>query len=215
MKNLLILFLLCFPSLVFAQIRIGILPTEFKGKEVSSQFREEVKETIYKNLSFPSQIEPVILSKKEKEVSFFHYFLKSSIKISKEKAKMEIDLLEGASSKKVYSAREEVNLSQLLSRLAIHCDEIKRRILSNKETPILSQEKESFFSKINPFTKINNLFSKLFSKKNEFDIKIPVPPPSPPPGYTEYKEIPKKVYQQPQQVQPKKEVYPPSPWQWF
>jgi hypothetical protein len=218
MKYFLILIFVCIPSIVLAQIKIGVFPIDFKGNEVSSQFKEKVKETIYKNLTIPSQIEVINLENKN---IYTHYLLKISLKVSEDKADIELNLLETYSSKNIYLAKENVKTSEILQKIASHCEEIKKRLLSTDETPVFSsQEKKSFLSRINPFTKIDNLFSKLFSKEREFDIRVPIPPPPPPPGYavkpyssSDYsKNIQKSI---PQVIQPEKKVYPPSPWQWF
>lgn len=219
MKYFLILIFVWIPSVVFAQIRIGVFPVDFEGKEVSSQFKEEVKETIYKNLTIPSQIEVINLNDKD---TYTHYLLKISLKISEDKANIVLNLLETYSSKNIYLAKENVKTSEILQKIVSHCEEIKKRLLSEEKIFVFSsQEKRSFFSKINPFTRIDNLFSQLFSKKREFDIRVPIPSPPPPPDYAiksysssgyPYKKIPENI---PQVIQPEKKVYLPSPWQWF
>lgn len=223
MKYFLIFIFICLPSIVFAQIKIGVLPIDFKGKEFPSQIREEVKETIYKSLTTPYQIEVINLSEKDKESLYVHYFLRTSLKISEDEAEIELNLLEAYSSKSIYLAKENVKSSEILQKIVSHCKEIKKRLLSTGEETLVSpsQEKKSFFSKINPFTRIDNLFSKIFSQKKEFDIRVPIPPPPPPPGYVVnpysslnyfYKKTPENI---PQVIQPERKVSSPSPWQWF
>lgn len=228
MKYFLIFIFLCFPSLVFAQIRIGILPVEIKGKGVfPSQFRENIENTIYKSLTVTPQIESIPIKEEDfkKKKIIVNYFLKTFVEVARDKAKIELDLIDASTSKTFYSAKETVNPSEILSKLTIHLEEIKKRVLSSETTLTFSStEEKSFFSKINPFPKIGGFFSNLFSKKEEFDIKIPIPPPPPPPGYNvkSYPPpyYPYNPYNKPEtkvspEVSSEKKVYPESPWQWF
>mgnify|MGYP000434884085 CR=1 FL=1 len=224
MKYFLIFILIGFPSLVFAQIRIGILPIEFKGQGIPSQFKENIENTIYSTLTVPSQIESIFLKGKDlkKGKAEVNYFLKSFIEISKDKAKIELNLIDVYTSKSVYSVRENTNSSEISSNLAIHLEEIKKRLLSLETVTSFSHpEEKSFLSKINPISIINGLFSRVFSKKEEFHIKVPVPPPPPPPGYSvksysppyyPYTQTTPKVSPE---IPSEKKVPPPSPWQWF
>jgi|UniRef100_A0A7V5N1M7 hypothetical protein len=225
MRYFLIFILIGFPSLVFAQIiRIGILPIEFKGQGISSQFKENVENTIYSTLTVPSQIESISLKEKDlkKKKVDVNYFLKSFVEISKDKAKIELNLIDASSSKSFYSVKENTNLSEISSKIVIHLEEIKKKLLSLETVPSFSYpEEKSFLSKINPFSMISGLFSRLFSKKEEFDIKVPVPPPPPPPGYSvkpssppyyPYIQTTPKVSPE---ISPEKKTPQPSPWQWF
>jgi hypothetical protein len=224
MKYFLILILIVFPSLVFAQIRIGILPTEFKGQGVPSQFKENIENTIYNTLTVPSQIEIISLKErdfKKKKVNV-NYFLKSFIEIAKDKAKIELNLIEASSSKSFYSVKENISSSEISSKLVAHLEEIKKRLLSLETASSFSySEEKPFLSKINPFSMISGFFSRIFSKKEEFDIKVPVPPPPPPPGYIAKPYSP--PYYPYTQTTPKvspeipsdKKTSTPSPWQWF
>jgi hypothetical protein len=224
MKYFLILILIVFPSLVFAQIRIGILPTEFKGQGVPSQFKENIENTIYNTLTVSSQIEIISLKErdlKKKKVNV-NYFLKSFIEIVKDKAKIELNLIEASSSKSFYSAKENISSSEISSKLVAHLEEIKKRLLSLETASSFSySEEKPFLSKINPFSMISGFFSRIFSKKEEFDIKVPVPPPPPPPGYIAKPYSP--PYYPYTQTTPKvspeipsdKKTSTPSPWQWF
>jgi hypothetical protein len=224
MRYFLIFILIGFPSLVFAQIRIGILPIEFKGQGISSQFKENIENTIYSTLTVPSQIESIILKEEDlkKRKININYFLKSFIEISKDKAKIELNLIDASTSKSFYSVKENTNLSETSSKLAIHLEEIKKRLLSLETAPSFSYpEEKSVLSKINPFSIINGFFSKVFSKKEEFDIKVPVPPPPPPPGYSvkpysppyyPYTQTTPKVSPE---IPSEKKTPQPSPWQWF
>jgi len=224
MKYFLILILIVFPSLVLAQIRIGILPTEFKGQGVPSQFKENIENTIYNTLIVPSQIEIISLKErdfKKKKVNV-NYFLKSFIEIAKDKAKIELNLIEASSSKSFYSVKENISSSEISSKLVAHLEEIKKRLLSLETASSFSySEGKPFLSKINPFSMISGFFSRIFSKKEEFDIKVPVPPPPPPPGYFAKPYSP--PYYPYTQTTPKvspeipsdKKTSTPSPWQWF
>jgi hypothetical protein len=224
MKFFLILILIVFPSLVFAQIRIGILSTEFKGQGVPSQFKENIENTIYNTLTVPSQIEIISLKErdlKKKKVNV-NYFLKSFIEIAKDKAKIELNLIEASSSKSFYSVKENISSSEISSKLVAHLEEIKKRLLSLETVSSFSySEEKPFLSKINPFSIISSFFSRIFSKKEEFDIKVPVPPPPPPPGYIAKPYSP--PYYPYTQTTPKvspeipsdKKTSTPSPWQWF
>jgi len=224
MKHFLILILIVFPSLVFAQIRIGILPTEFKGQGVPSQFKENIENAIYNTLTVPSQIEIISLKErdfKKKKVNV-NYFLKSFIEIAKDKAKIELNLIEASSSKSFYSVKENISSSEISSKLVAHLEEIKKRLLSLETASSFSySEEKPFLSKINPFSMISGFFSRIFSKKEEFDIKVPVPPPPPPPGYIAKPYSP--PYYPYTQTTPKvspeipsdKKTSTPSPWQWF
>ncbi|AEH22224.1 hypothetical protein TOPB45_0108 [Thermodesulfobacterium geofontis OPF15] len=224
MKYFLILILIVFPSLVLAQIRIGILPTEFKGQGVPSQFKENIENTIYNTLTVPSQIEIISLKErdfKKKKVNV-NYFLKSFIEIAKDKAKIELNLIEASSSKSFYSVKENISSSEISSKLVAHLEEIKKRLLSLETASSFSySEEKPFLSKINPFSMISGFFSRIFSKKEEFDIKVPVPPPPPPPGYIAKPYSP--PYYPYTQTTPKvspeipsdKKTSTPSPWQWF
>ena len=224
MKYFLILILIVFPSLVLAQIRIGILPTEFKGQGVPSQFKENIENTIYNTLTVPSQIEIISLKErdfKKKKVNV-NYFLKSFIEIAKDRAKIELNLIEASSSKSFYSVKENISSSEISSKLVAHLEEIKKRLLSLETASSFSySEEKPFLSKINPFSMISGFFSKIFSKKEEFDIKVPVPPPPPPPGYIAKPYSP--PYYPYTQTTPKvspeipsdKKTSTPSPWQWF
>uniref|UniRef100_A0A7V4N4K2 Uncharacterized protein n=1 Tax=Thermodesulfobacterium geofontis TaxID=1295609 RepID=A0A7V4N4K2_9BACT len=223
MRYFLIFILIGFPSLVFAQIRIGILPIEFKGQGISSQFKENIENIIYSTLTVPSQIESIILKEelKKKKINV-NYFLKSFVEISKDKAKIELNLIDASTSKSFYSVKENTNLSEISSKLAIYLEGIKKRLLSIETDPFFSNpEEKSFLSKINPVSIINGLFSRVFSKKEEFDIKVPVPPP-PPPGYSVKPHSPTYYYPYNQttpkvfpEISPEKKVPSPSPWQWF
>ena len=212
MRYLIVFILIWFPSIVFAQIKIGILPIDFKGSKISSQLKENIKKTIYRNLRVQSQIELVILNKKDikEKKSSLNYFLDSSIKISENKTIIELNLLEALTLKPVYLAKESTDFSQITNRLITHCEEIKRILLASENLfNISASEEESFLSKLNPFSRIDKFFSKLFSKKREFNVKISIPPPPPPPGYTEnLKDAFSRNYS------PKKS-YTSSPWQWF
>uniref|UniRef100_A0A7C4NRY5 Uncharacterized protein n=1 Tax=Thermodesulfobacterium geofontis TaxID=1295609 RepID=A0A7C4NRY5_9BACT len=224
MKYFLILILIVFPSLVLAQIRIGILPTEFKGRGVSFQFKENIENTIYNTLTVPSQIEIISLKERDfkKKKANVNYFLKSFIEIAKDKAKIELNLIEASSSKSFYSVKENINSSEISSKLVAHLEEIKKRLLSLETAPSFSySEEKPFLSKINPFSMISVFLSRIFSKKEEFDIKVPVPPPPPPPGYIAKPYSP--PYYPYTQTTPKvspeipsdKKTSSPSPWQWF
>lgn len=212
MRYLIVFILIWFPSIVFAQIKIGILPIDFKGSKISSQLKENIKKTIYRNLRVQSQIELVTLNKRDikKKESSLNYFLDSSIKISENKTIIELNLLEALTLKPVYLAKESTDFSQITNRLITHCEEIKRILLASENLfNISASEEKSFLSKLNPFSRIDKFFSKLFSKKREFNVKISIPPPPPPPGYTEnLKDAFSSSYS------PKK-TYTSSPWQWF
>lgn len=222
MKYFLIFILIFFPSVVFAQIRIGVLPVELKGRNIPSQFKEKIENTIYKNLRVPFQIEIISLDEKDKNRSQVHYLLESHIEFLENETEIELNLLDPSSLKTVYSVKEKVSSSEFLSRLPVCCEEIKNRVLSSINLiNISSPEKKSFLSKINPLTRLNALFSRLFSKKERFNIKIPIPPPPPPPSYNgnpylspnpSYKEGIKNT---PSKTFPDNKVYPSSPWQWF
>jgi hypothetical protein len=224
MKYFLILILIVFPSLVLAQIRIGILPTEFKGQGVPSQFKENIENTIYNTLTVPSQIEIISLKErdfKKKKVNV-NYFLKSFIEIAKDKAKIELNLIEASSSKSFYSVKENISSSEISSKLVAHLEEIKKRLLSLETASSFSySEEKPFLSKINPFSMISGFFSRIFSKKEEFDIKVPVPPPPPPPGYIAkpysppYYPYTQTTLKVSPEIPSDKKTSTPSPWQWF
>jgi len=222
MRLFLIFVLMLFPSVVFAQIRIGVYPVELKGNSISSQLKEEIESTIYKNLNIPSQIKVIALNDKvDKNHTQIRYLLKSYIEFSKDETKVELNLLDLLSSRVVYSVKEKVDSSELLSRLAIYCEEIKNRVFSlGNPIDVSSSEEKSFLSKINPLARLDDLFSRFFSKKERFDIKIPIPPP-PPPSYNENSyPSPKISYKGDIKNNSSKtftdnKVYPPSPWQWF
>lgn len=212
MRYLIVFILIWFPSIVFAQIKIGILPIDFKGSKISSQLKENIKKTIYKNLRVQSQIELVTLNKKDikEKKSSLNYFLDSYIKISENETIIELNLLEALTLKPVYSAKESTDFSQITNRLITHCEEIKRILLASENLFNISVSKEkSFLSKLNPFSRIDNFLSKFFYKKKEFNIKISIPPPPPPPGYT---KNPKNVFSN---NYSSKKPYTSSPWQWF
>lgn len=228
MKYLFVFILIFFPSLVFAQIRIGILPVELKGKEISLQFKKNIESTVYKSLTVPSQIESIIIKEedlKKKKIIDVNYFLKTLIEISKDKAKIELNLIDTSTSKFFYSVKETANPSDISSKLITHLEEIKKRILSSEGIPVFSpSEEKSFFSKINPFPKISSFFSGFVSKKEEFEIKVPVPPPPPPPGYSvkpysspyyPYSSYNKPTTKVSPEVPLEKKFYSESPWQWF
>jgi len=211
-RYLIVFILIWFPSIVFAQIKIGILPIDFKGSKISSQLKENIKKIIYKNLRVQSQIELVTLNKKDikEKKSSLNYFLDSSIKILENKAIIELNLLEALTLKPVYSAKESTDFSQITNRLITHCEEIKRILLASENLfNIPVSEEKSFLSKLNPFSRIDKFFSKLFSKKKEFNIKISIPSPPPPPGYT---GNPKDAFSR---NYSSKKFYSSSPWQWF
>ena len=212
MRYFIVFILIWFPSIVFAQIKIGIFPIDFKGSKISSQLKENIKKTIYRNLRVQSQIELVILNKKDikEKKSSLNYFLDSSIKVSENKTIIELNLLEALTLKPVYLAKESTDFSQITNRLITHCEEIKRILLASENLfNISASEEKSFLSKLNPFSRIDKFFSKLFSKKREFNVKISIPPPPPPPGYTEnLKDAFSSSYS------PKK-TYTSSSWQWF
>jgi len=221
-RYLIIFILIWFPSIVFAQIKIGILPIDFKDSKISSQLKENIKKTIYKNLTVQSQIELITLNKKDikKKESSLNYFLDSSIKISENKAIIELNLLEAFTLKPVYSVKENIDFSQITNRLITHCEEIKRILLASENLfNIPVSEEKSFLSKLNPFTKIDNILSKLFYKKKEFNIKIPIPPPPPPPGYN-VKTLPQTYFSENfkdafSKGYSHEKPYTSSPWQWF
>lgn len=224
MRYFLILILMIFPSIVFAQIKVGVFPVEFKGENIPFSLKEEIENTIYKNLNTPFQIEVITLNEKiSKNYSQLDYFLRSNIEFLKDKVKIELILLDPLSLKPVYSIKENIASHELLSKLSIHCKEIKNKVLSSDNLRSISfSENKSFFSKINPFSAIGSLFSKLFSKEEKFDIRIPIPPPPPPPGYHTEFPSPKKDYKHsepypsPKAYHKENEVTSsPSPWQWF
>ncbi|PMP66721.1 MAG: hypothetical protein C0190_04995 [Thermodesulfobacterium geofontis] len=225
MKYFWIFIFLYFPSLVFAQIRIGILPVELKGKNILfPQFKENIENTIYKNLTVSPQIESIFLKEEDikKKTINVNYFLKTLIEVSKDKAKIELNLIDAFTLKTFYSTKETTSLSEISLRLTNHLEEIKNKILSSETIPAFPpSEEKSFFSKINPFPKIGGIFSRLISKKEEFDIKVPIPPPPPPPGYnlrsysSSYSPYTQPETKVPSGVPSEKKVYPESPWQWF
>lgn len=217
----LILILIGIPSLSLAQIRLGILPIKWKGSGISSEFKRETEKNILENLK-TSQLILIPLKEKEKSPQI-HYILNISIESSKNFSIVNFHLKENISSKSIYSKKEKIENSQLPFKIKSFCEELKT-IIFNSATPdiIASLEKESFWSKVNPFNKINNLFLKIFSTKEEFEVKIPIPPPPPPPGYYA-NPVPQINSQSIQSVYPQpslpthipEEKHSLSSWQWF
>lgn len=219
---IILIILIIIPSVVFAEIRLGLLPIKWKGSGISLEFKREIEKAILENLGTSPQLMVVFLKEKDKN-SQIHYILSISIESSKNFSEIKFNLKENISFKLLYSKKEKVENPQLFFKIKALCDELKTIIFNQRiDDTIVFSDREFFWNKINPLNKINNLFLKVFSSKEEFEVKISVPPPPPPPGYSISPVL--KINPQPSQsvqlqssnsnqIQP--QTHPSSSWQWF
>ena len=174
--NILIL-LIFFPSISWGKIKIGVFPVKIEG--YSEYLAEVVKDEILEKLSSFKEIQTVDIKKGNRaSAQGLDYFLKSWIEIKENKAKIKFILFQKANSRIFCEIEKKVDSSELFLKINDLCEKIAKEVLV-KEKILNSTVRDSI--KGGSFKKLCKFFSHLFFKKREFDIKIPISLPPPPP----------------------------------
>ncbi|MCS7278525.1 MAG: hypothetical protein NZ530_00505 [Thermodesulfobacteriaceae bacterium] len=203
-----LVFTLILFNLAFAKVKVGVYPVEVKASSNFSALADSLTKIILAKLFLPPQIEvfPIFEPAIKKRVD---YFLLLSVWIEEKKTYLDYRLFKDSPSKPLIFFKEEVEISELESKVALLSEKIRER---------LYEESKPLWSKINLFKNWPKLSLPSFIKEKEkyrIEISIPSPPP-PPSGYFIPASLPDsfKKSEIPSSVSEKPTVLN-SPWQWF
>lgn len=171
-----LVFILILFNIAFAKIKVGVFPVEVKASSSNfSALAESLTKIILDRLVLSPQIEvfPIFEPATKKKVD---YFLLLSVWIEEKKTYLDYRLFKDSPFKPLLFFREEVEISELESKVAFLSEKIREK---------LYEESKPFWFKVNLFKNWPNFsLSSFIKEKEKYRVEISIPSPPPPPsGY--------------------------------